>query len=156
MNASASTRSWIAKLLILAGVVLLAVLGTGYLVLRVGFPAFIVSSASMENTLIRGDTVLVNRFATFRGRLPSRGEPVVFHFPLNRSEVYLHRIVGVPGDRLKIQNKKLYRNNVEVTEVYALHSSTLVDSYRDNFPSAPNFPLQAPAIDMLEHHVSNT
>ena len=52
-------------------------------------------------------------------------------------------------------NKQLWLNGHPVDEPYAVHSSTMIDSYRDNFPGPPNSPLQQPAIDMLENHVVN-
>jgi signal peptidase I len=155
MKASASTRAWIAKFLILSAVAILAFLGITWITVRVCFPAFIMSSASMENTILRGDTFLVNRLATWRGRLPGRGDIVAYRWPLHPDEWHIHRVVGVPGDRLKTRDQKLYRNGVELTEPYAQHISTLIDAYRDNFPNVPNFPLQKPAVDMLENHVVN-
>jgi hypothetical protein len=47
------------------------------------------------------------------------------------------------------------KNGVAVAEPYAQPTSILMDSYRDNFPSAPNLPLQPAAMDMLENHVVN-
>jgi len=155
MKASASTREWTAKFLLLSAVVVLLLLGAGYAILRVCFPAYIMSSGAMEPTLVRGDIVLVNRLGGFLGRSPHRGELATYHQPLDRKEVFLHRIVGVPGDRLKIRDRKLYRNGAEVKEPYIQHISTAADSYRDNIPSAPNFPVSKPALDMLEHHVVN-
>jgi signal peptidase I len=107
----------------------------------------------MENAILRGYTLLVNRLATWRGRLPSRGDIVAYRMPLHPNEWRIHRVIGVPGDRLNLRDKKVYRSGVEVTEPYAQHTSTFIDSYRDNFPSPPNFPLQKPAVDMLESHV---
>jgi signal peptidase I len=151
----ASTRTWIVKLLILSAVAVFVLFGMAWITARVCFPAFTMASASMESTILPGDTVLANRLATWRGWLPGRGDIVVFHFPLDRREVFVFRVIGVAGDRLKIRDKKLYRNSAEVSEPYALHFSASMDSYRDNFPSAPNFPLKAPAIDMLENHAFN-
>jgi signal peptidase I len=151
----ASTRQWITKFLILSAVAIVALLGIGYVAFRVCSPAFIVSSGSMENTLVKGDTVLVNRLDRFRGRSPHRDELVAFYWPIDRKEIFLHRIVGVPGDRLKVRDKKLFRNGAEVTEPYAQHSTSYLDPYRDNFPSAPNFPAREPVIGMLENHVVN-
>jgi signal peptidase I len=120
---------------------------------RVGFPAFVMSSSSMAPTLIAGDTLFVSRLDSLRGRAPYRGEIVAFTYPLDRREIFMQRIVGLPGDRLKMRNKELFRNGIAVTEPYAQHTSTLMDSYRDNFPSAPSFPLQPAAMGMLKNHV---
>jgi signal peptidase I len=155
MKASTSTRAWIAKLLILGAVAIFVVLGIAWITVRLCFPAFIMSSFSMENTVLRGDTVLVDRLATWRGRLPARGDITAFHFPPDRREIYLHRIVGLPGDRLKIRNKHLYRDGVAVPEPYAQHATAYMDPYRDNFPNMPDMPLRPEVVDMLENHVAN-
>lgn len=152
MKASASTRRWIAKLLILSAAAIVGVLTIGYFVC---FRAFFIPSASMENTLFPGDRVMVDRIGPLLGAPPYRGELVAYHFPPDPTEVYLHRIVGIPGDRLKIVNKQLYRNGVELSEPYARHSSTYLVEYRDNFPDTPNMPLRPQAMDMLDNHVVN-
>jgi signal peptidase I len=152
MKASDSTRAWIAKLLILSAVAIVAVLMIGWYTC---FRAFIISSGSMENTLVTGDRILVDRISIFLGAPVHRADIVAYRWPLDRNMRFVHRVVGLPGDRLKIVNKHLYRNGAEVNEPYAQHSSTLIDSYRDNFPNAPNFPLREPAMDMLENHVVN-
>lgn len=147
MKASASTRAWLAKLLILSAVAIVAVLMIGWYTC---FRAFVIASGSMESTLVPGDRILVDRISTFLGAPVHRGDIVAYRWPLDRNMRYVHRVVGLPGDRLKIVNKRLYRDGAEVTEPYAQHTSTLLDSYRDNFPNVPNFPLREPAMDMLD------
>ena len=151
----AATRTWIVKLLILSAVAVFVLFGMAWLTVRVCFPAFTMASASMESTILRGDTVLANRFATWRGSTPGRGDIVAYRYPLNRDEWHIHRVVGIPGDRLRVRSQRLYRNGAEVAEPYARHISTLMDSYRDSFPGPPNSPLMEPAIDKLENHVVN-
>jgi len=104
----------------------------------------------MANTIMRGDRVLVERIGVLLGRPLYRDEIVVHRYPLDRNQDYVKRIVGIPGDRLKMRDKRLYRNGVEVKEPYTQHSSSLIDSCRDNFPNTPNFPLREPAMEMLE------
>jgi signal peptidase I len=152
MKASDSTRAWIAKLLILSAVAIVAVLMIGWYTC---FRSFIISSGSMENTLVTGDRILVDRISIFLGAPVHRGDIVAYRWPLDRNMRFVHRVIGLPGDRLKLVNKHLYRNGSEVPEPYAQHSSTFIDSYRDNFPNAPNFPLREPAMNMLENHVVN-
>ncbi|MEI9971651.1 MAG: signal peptidase I [Ignavibacteriota bacterium] len=91
-----------------------------------------------EKTLFVGDRVLVERIGTFLGASRSRAEVHAWHR-------------GRSGRRLK---KQLYRNGQPVHEPYAQHSNASIDSYRDNFPAPPNVPLNEPAMDMLENHVS--
>jgi signal peptidase I len=127
--------------------------------------AFVIPSASMVGTLLIGDHVLVDKLtyapsgAASRVFLPyrdvRRGDIIVFRYPLDIKEDYVKRAIGVPGDHIRLVNKQLWLNGHPVDEPYAVHSSTMIDSYRDNFPGPPNSPLQAPAIDMLENHVLN-
>jgi signal peptidase I len=74
---------------------------------------------------------------------------------VNPRENYIKRIVGVPGDRIRIVNKQLYLNGKAVREPYVVHKTPYIDSYRDNFPSEPNTRLAEPAYDMLANHVVN-
>jgi len=114
--------------------------------------AYSMPSASMENTLLVGDSILVQRWPKPAAR---RGDVVVFSYPADPRENAIKRIVGVPGDRLRIVNKILYRNGAPAIEPFAIHRTTYVDSYRDNFPSEPNVSLQPGAQDMLASHVLN-
>ena len=145
-------RERITRIVILTGVSVAVALLVGWFVC---FGVFVIPSASMANTLVPGDHVLVERIGVLLARPLYRGEIVVHRYPLDRNEDYVKRIVGVPGDRLKMRDKRLYRNGVEVNEPYVQHSSSLIDSYRDNFPNTPNSPLREPAMEMLEKHVVN-
>jgi signal peptidase I len=127
--------------------------------------AFVIPSASMVGTLLIGDHVLVDKLtyapsgAVSRTFLPyrdvHRGDIIVFRYPLDIKEDYVKRAIGLPGDHIKLVDKQLWLNGHFVNEPYAIHSTTVIDPYRDNFPAAPNAPLQQPAIDMLENHVLN-
>ena len=116
------------------------------------FQAFSIPSAAMEDTLLVGDSILVQRWPN---PVVVPGDVIVCTYPLDPHEYYVKRVVGASGDRLRITNKILYRNGAPVIEPYAIHKTTYVDAYRDNFPSQPNTPLQPPAQDMLTSHVVN-
>ena len=85
------------------------------------FEPFKIPSGSMIPTLLVGDLILVNKF-TYGLRLPvvntrltegkpiQRGDVVVFHFPPKPSQDYIKRVVGVPGDEVAYQNKRLTVN----------------------------------------------
>jgi len=84
--------------------------------------AFSIPSSSMEPTLLVGDYLLVNKFAYgirnpftnkvwIPWRTPQRGDVAVFIYPQDPSKDYIKRVVGLPGDRIKIVNKKLYIND---------------------------------------------
>lgn len=78
----------------------------------------IVEKISMQPTLQPGNFVLVNKLAYKLGGEPRTGEIVIFHNPMNRSEDYVKRIIGVPGDDVLVTNGKVYVNRVELNEPY--------------------------------------
>jgi signal peptidase I len=116
---------------------------------------YAVSAGSMSNTINRGDYVLTENMSWKLGRTPRDGDVVQIRYPIDPTEIFIKRVVGVPGDRIRIVNKQLFRNGAPVNEPYAIHSTGYVHSYRDNFPSAPDTKLPPPAADMLRNHVSN-
>ena len=127
--------------------------------------AFVIPSASMEDSLLIGDHVLVDKLTysphgpVSQHLLPyrdvRRGDIIVFRYPLDISEDYVKRAIGVPGDHIRLVNKQLILNGKSMNEPYVVHKTAYVDSYRDNFPSAPNSPLPPSAQDMLDNHVVN-
>ncbi len=127
--------------------------------------SFIIPTVSMEDTLLRGDHLLVDKLAyapagpLSRYVLPyrsvQRGDIIVFRFPPNIQENYVKRAIGIPGDRIRIVNKQLYLNGKRVDEPYKVHKTAYVDSYRDNFPSEPNVRLPESALTMLQRDVKN-
>jgi signal peptidase I len=128
--------------------------------------AFVIPSASMEDTLLIGDHVLVDKLIyapsgpVSRHLLPyrdvRRGDVIVFRYPLDIREDYVKRAIGLPGDHIKLVNKQLILNGHTVNEPYVVHKTPYIDPYRDDFPSAePNTQLPESAMDMLEHHVVN-
>jgi signal peptidase I len=82
---------------------------------------FQIPSGSMTPTLLEGDFILVNKY-NYGIRLPlldkkiidigepQRGDVMVFHYPLNPTENYIKRVVGLPGDRVEYINKRLTIN----------------------------------------------
>jgi signal peptidase I len=125
--------------------------------------AFVVPSGSMESTLRVGDHLFVDKLVyapagPVSGKLlpyapVRRGDIIVFRYPLDLSENYVKRVAGVPGDRIRIVNKRLWLNGRPVEEPYVQHITTQVDSYRDYFPSTPNVQLPERALEMLDRHV---
>ena len=104
--------------------------------------AFKIPTASMENTLLVGDFLLVNKAvygAVIPGtdlRLPAfsephRGDVVVFNPPHEPAKNYVKRLVGAPGDTLQMRNKRLIRNGVVVEEPYARHIDLRGDTYNE-------------------------
>jgi len=127
---------------------LAAVLVTGLFIITFILQAFEIPSSSMEDTLLIGDHVFVNReqFAP-RTRwmgplLPyrdiKRGDIVVFLSPAEPGLYVVKRIMGIPGDRIHLRDGAVYRNGEKLNEPYVMHKGPLFyDPYRDNFPAVP-------------------
>ncbi len=127
---------------------LAAVLVTGLLIITFVVQAFEIPSSSMENTLLIGDHVFVNRemFAPRSGwmgpmipyRNPRDGDIIVFLSPHDIGLYVVKRIMGVPGDRIHLRDGVVYRNGVKLDEPYVIHGSDAgTVPYRDNFPAVP-------------------
>lgn len=83
--------------------------------------AFVIPSGSMKETLMIGDRILVNKFLYgitipftdihfLKIRQPARGDVVVFVYPKDPSQDFIKRVIGVPGDKIRIVDKKVYVN----------------------------------------------
>jgi signal peptidase I len=114
--------------------------------------AFVMPTGSMENTLLIGDHILVQRFPRAK---PVLGDLIVFVYPIDRRQTFVKRVIGVGGDRIRISEKIVYRNGTVLQEPYANHKAEYPDSYRDNFPIEPNSLLVDAAQEMLTKHVVN-
>jgi signal peptidase I len=140
--------------------ILLLLFGTTTLV-----QAFVIPTGSMEDTLLIGDHLLVDKLAyappgpISKHLLPysevKRGDIIVFRYPIDIRQTFVKRVVGIPGDRIKVIQKQLFLNGKQVQEPYKYHKTEYFDSYRDNFPSEPNVRLYDPAIEMLRDHVKD-
>jgi signal peptidase I len=73
---------------------------------------------------------------------------------LNHREVYVKRVIGGPGDRIRIANKMVYLDGAPIQEPYRKLSTNYVDAYRDFFPGgAPNVSLPPVTQQMLDTNV---
>ena len=128
---------------------LAAVLVTGLFIITFIVQAFEIPSSSMENTLLIGDHVFVNReqFApktNWTGPiLPYRDihrqDIVVFLSPAEPGLYVVKRVIGVPGDRIHLRDGVVYRNGEKLDEPYVIHQPGAEgdNPYRDNFPAVP-------------------
>lgn len=76
-----------------------------------------VDGFSMRPTLEDGEFVLVNKMS-YRFGAVQRGDIIVFHFPLNPKEELIKRVIGLPGDRVSVQNHQVYINGQMLNEPY--------------------------------------
>ncbi len=72
---------------------------------------------------------------------PKRGDVIVFRYPMDIRQNFVKRVMGVPGDHIRIVDKVVYVNGKALTEPYTQHIDPHVEPYRDNFPSQPYGPV---------------
>jgi signal peptidase I len=105
--------------------------------------AFQIPSPSMEKTLLIGDYLLVNKLCyggggPFDSLMPyrpvRRGDIVVFHYPVTPALHFVKRVIGVPGDRIRLINRQVYVNGIPLKEPYIQLTRPANDVFRDNFP----------------------
>jgi signal peptidase I len=107
---------------------------------------FLIPSESMEHTLLVGDFLLVdkqifapagNEGSLGRFIMPyrdvRRGDIVVFHHP--DPPLLVKRVVGIPGDRVRIEDGRVTVNGVALDEPYAAFEPAAANPFRDNFPA---------------------
>ncbi len=83
--------------------------------------AFKIPSGSMENTLLVGDHILVNKFI-YRFREPARGDVIVFKFPRDESRDFIKRVIGLPGEMVEVRGREVLINGRALKEPYAIHN----------------------------------
>ncbi len=102
MQLKKETFSWI-KTIIVA--VLVALFINNFIIVNAKIP-----TGSMENTIMTGDRVLAFRLA-YIADSPKRGDIVVFKYPDDESQLFVKRIVGLPGEKIEIIEGKIYIND---------------------------------------------
>jgi signal peptidase I len=122
----------------LAGTVVIAIFVITFIV-----QAFQIPSESMENTLLVGDYLLVNKLC-YGGPgmgdhlMPyqkiARQDIIVFHYPVDPKQHFVKRVIGLPGDRLKMVNKKVFINGKPLDESYVRFIEPPNNLFRDDFP----------------------
>src|SRR3979411_261208 len=121
---ASTVQRWRGQFTQIAAIVLLVLVATGALA-----EPFYVPSAPMEPTLLIGDALLASKYPygygaaslpihiafpeTGRvfGAMPKRGDVVVFRWPGDRSQVWVKRVVGLPGDRIQMRQGQLFIND---------------------------------------------
>ncbi len=115
--------------------------------------AFKIPSGSMENTLLIGDHILVNKFSygikipnkiffsniklfrdiRFFEEIPERGDTIVFEYPKDESRDFIKRVIGLPGEVFEIKAQTIYINGKQIKEQYVIHR----DPYMADRPLYP-------------------
>jgi len=128
--------------------------------------AYVVPTGSMEGSLLVGDHIMVDRVAYAdpgplgRHFMPyrelKRGDIVAFLYPEDIRQTYVKRLMGLPGDRIRLDRGVVIRNGRRLIEPYTQHIAPFRDPYRDNFPLAPDVNTTPRGRDMFECHVVNS
>ncbi len=106
--------------------------------------AFVIPTGSMQDTLLVGDHLLVDKLAYApAGNLsnhilpyqePKHGDIIVFRYPADINVTLVKRLIGLPGDHLRITNGVVYRNGIRLNEPYVYHKYAYDPAF-DNFPN---------------------
>jgi signal peptidase I len=124
--------------------------------------ATVVPTGSMESTILIGDHVFLDKLL-YGPQLPytslrlpvfkkiHRQEIVAFRYPRNPSQMYVKRVIGVGGDVVKVEGKKVYLNGRPLFEPYAqFQYPTVMLPLRDDFPPTPSLLETFPAYGGLD------
>ncbi|HEX4772216.1 MAG TPA: signal peptidase I [Bryobacteraceae bacterium] len=129
--------------------------------------AFVIPTGSMQDTLLVGDHLLVDKLSYAKAgpvskyllpyEEPTHGDIIVFRYPPDVNETLVKRLIGMPGDRLKIDHGIVYRNGIRLNEPYVYHKYAYDPAF-DNFPNECCRPVREEAArqsqqQMLERHV---
>jgi len=85
---------------------------------------FFVKGASMEPNFEDGDYLLVDEIS-YRFSEPARGDVIIFRYPEDKSQFFIKRIVGLPGETIEIKNNKVIIYNVQSPEGFNLKENYL-------------------------------
>jgi signal peptidase I len=107
--------------------------------------AFKIPSGSMEPTLLVGDHILVNKFLYgvkvpyFQTTLipisePDRGDIIVFIYPEDKSKDFIKRVIGIPGDKIQMQDKRVLVNGQPFDDKYGYYDPKAVNTSRSFGP----------------------
>jgi signal peptidase I len=132
------SRGWLASVQSLAVTVVIALFVITFLI-----QAFQIPSQSMENTLLIGDYLLVDKVSYGHGGiwgeiLPysriQRGHIIVFRYPVHPQQHFVKRVIAVPGDHVRVIDRHVVVNGVLMNESYVIHTRPDRDHFRDDFP----------------------
>ena len=96
---------------------------------------YVVEGSSMEPNLHTGQFLIVNRLSYEFGE-PERGDVIVFDYPNNPSDDYVKRIIGLPGDSIRIEDGVIYVNDVVLDEPFPTRE--IPGFYEGQWPRVPD------------------
>ena len=137
-SAASFATDLIASIQSLMGTVVIAIFVITFIV-----QAFQIPSGSMEKTLLVGDYLLVNKLCYGGSGLGdhlmpyqkiARKDIIVFHYPVDPQQHFVKRVIGLPGDRLKMVNKRVFINGKPLDEPYVRFLEPPNNLFRDDFP----------------------
>jgi signal peptidase I len=151
-------RHWIAEWAIQLVILLFGCTSIGW--------TSIIPTGSMEQTMMPGDHLIVDRIAysphgdTAAKFLPyeevKRGDIIVFRYPLDIRQNYVKRVIGVPGDHIRIVDKTVWLNGHPVEEPYKVLIDGQHSNYLNDFPqSQPDIQIYPRGLVMLQDYVRN-
>src|SRR5262245_36001399 len=104
---------------------------TSFILLKLTFQQYRITTSSMENTILIGDQIVVNQSAygfvnpmtknhLGKGKSPARGDVVMFKYPKDTNKLFFKRIVGMPGETIQIRNSQVIIDGKRLAEPYVL------------------------------------
>lgn len=88
---------------------------------------FFVRGASMEPNFEEGEYLVIDELS-YRFREPQRGEVIVFHYPENPSQYFIKRIIGLPGETVRVENGRVIIQNSQYPQGAVLDESSYLSS----------------------------
>jgi signal peptidase I len=122
---------------------LLATVVIAIFIVTFAVQAFQIPSESMEDTLLIGDYLLVDKLRYGGGSLGDsfmpyrrihRGDIIVFKYPVDPKQHFVKRVIAIPGDHLRLQNRRVYVNGNPLAEPYVRYTGRMSEPFRDDFP----------------------
>jgi len=128
------------------------------------FQPFYIPSSSMEPNLLTGDRLFVSKYSygysrhslpfspkiynkRILGKIPERGDVIVFKTPVDNRTDYIKRLIGLPGDTIQIVDKNLYINDIKIKKEKVKNLINITcggenletDSYKETMPNGKKY-----------------
>lgn len=102
-------------------------------VVRARSQRYQIPSEAMVPTLLPGDHVIVHR-AAYQEAVPQQGDVIVYRYPDEDGQRFLHRVIGAPGDVIEIRDQVVFVNREALAEPYIQHTdrSSIAANVRDH------------------------